>query len=67
MAVRVMKEADMPSVPHIRRNSPEGSQRPRQAGPMLHQPAFVWQVPDRYVELYKFSNGESTFPPSKSI
>ena len=51
VAVEVMRGSDLTIESHTRRNSPEETQRPRQAGPLLRQPKFDWKVPDWYVEL----------------
>ena len=52
--VRAMMEADLPTKPHTRRNSPEEPWRPRPAKPTLSQPAFNCNAPDMYVELLNF-------------
>ena len=45
MAVaKAMKEAEPPTKPHTRRSSPEEPHKPRQAGPMLSQPAFHFEM-----------------------
>ena len=57
--VRVMREAEPTVKPHTRKSNSEEYHRPRQAGPMMSQPAFNWKLPDRYVELLKLCNGGS--------
>ena len=40
--VRVMRKANPPAKPHTRRNTQEEHHKPRQARPMMNQPAFNW-------------------------
>ena len=54
VVVRVMREANPPTKPHTRRSIQEELCRPRQSSPMISQPAFIWKVPVRYVELLNF-------------
>ena len=49
-----MRDADQPAKPHTRRSSPVEPYKPRQAGPMLSQPAFDWKAPEMYLEPLKF-------------
>ena len=54
VVLRAIREADLLTQPHTRRSSPEEPQRPRQAEPILIQPAFDGKVSDMYVELLNF-------------
>ena len=49
-----MREEDLQVQPNIKRGMPGEHCRPRQVEPMLSQPAFDWNVADRYVELLYF-------------
>ena len=42
VVVRAMRQAGLAATSHTRRSIPEENHRPRQAGPMLSQPAFDW-------------------------
>ena len=54
VAVRAVREANQPTKSHTRKSIQEEQQKPRQARPMMSQPACNWKAPDRYVELLNF-------------
>ena len=48
-AVGARREEDPPAKSHSRRSIPD-----KQYRPMLSQPAFNWEAPDKYVQLLHF-------------